>query len=101
MRLADLRRYSVRKQVNITFELQNGMDCVITDRGVAQVPALKGLPDFNLEDELASASAFRLEAGVVPDKRHPPQSRSVSREQMEALTSQSPTAGTPHDHDDE
>ena len=70
MKLADLRRFSVRKQFQIFFRLRNGMECVVTDRGVAQVPGLKGVPDFNLEDELAAAAEFRIEpAGALGERR--------------------------------
>ena len=71
MKLADLRRFSIRKQFKIRFRLQNGMECVVTDRGIAEVPALKGPPDFNLEDELASAREFLLEPAAAPDKKNP------------------------------
>jgi len=61
MKLADLRRLSIRKQLRIRFELPNGMECVITEHGLAQVPALDRVPDFNLEQELGSVSRFVLE----------------------------------------
>ena len=37
----------------IRFVMRNGMECVVTQHGIAQVPALKGIPDFNIERELA------------------------------------------------
>ena len=61
MKLADLRRLSIRKQLRIRFELPNGMECVITEHGLAQVPALDRVPGFNLEEELGSVSQFVLE----------------------------------------
>jgi hypothetical protein len=41
--------------------LRNGKECVVDEHGVARVPALKGVPDFDLEVELAPASEFALE----------------------------------------
>ena len=101
MKLADLRRFSIRKQFKIRFHLQNGLECVITDRGIAEVPALKGPPDFNLEEELASASEFLLESSAAPDKKDPVKPRSVTRNELAAIVSASPTAGATPDHDDE
>jgi len=101
MRLADLRRFSIRKQFRIRFRLQNGLECVITDGGIAQVPALKGPPDFNLEQELASASEFLLEAPAASDKKNPPKPRSLTRDELAAMVTASPAAGAAPDHDDE
>ena len=52
MKLADLRKLSIKKQLRIRFRLKNGMECVINEHGVAQVPALQAPPEFNLEEEL-------------------------------------------------
>ena len=38
MKLADLRRLSIRQNVKIRFQLSNGLECVITERGVARGP---------------------------------------------------------------
>jgi len=101
MKLADLRRFSIRKQFKIRFRLRNGLECVITDRGIAEVPALKGPPDFNLEEELASASEFLLEPAAAPDKKNPVKPRFVRRDELGAMVSASPSAGAAPDHDDE
>ena len=52
MKLLDLRKLAVRQQFRIRFQVSNGLDCVVNQHGVAQVPALRGIPDFNLEKEL-------------------------------------------------
>ena len=57
MTLSDLRKLTVRKQVRIRFRIANGMDCVINEHGVAQVPELRRIADFNLEQAI----------GVGPD----------------------------------
>jgi hypothetical protein len=101
MRLADLRRFSIRKQFKIHFRLQNGMECVVSDRGIAEVPALKGPPAFNLEDELASAKEFLLEPAAAPDKKNPVKPLSVTRDQLAGMVSASPTSGAAPDRDDE
>jgi hypothetical protein len=100
MTLADLRKLSIKKQLRIHFRLQNGMDCVITENGLAQVPELKSIPDFNLEQELVSASQFLLEPVVLAGKKDSPKSRSVGREEMSQLTASGPAAAH-DDHDDE
>ena len=100
MTLSDLRKLSIKQQYRIRFVLPNGMECVITQQGIAQVPALKGIPDFNIERDLASVGEFLLEPAAVSDKKHAPKSRSVTREELAALTGG--TAAPVHDdHEDE
>jgi hypothetical protein len=101
MRLADLRRFTIRKQAQVRFRLRSGLECVITDQGMAQVPDLKGVPDFNLEEELASATEFLLVPTVVSDKKTPVKSRSLSREELAKLAVDGPSAAAAPEHDDE
>ena len=54
MKLADLRRLAIRKDLKIHFRLRNGLECVVNREGIAQVPGLKGVPDFNLDEEPAA-----------------------------------------------
>ena len=68
MKLADLRRLSIRNQLKIRFQLSNGMECVITEHGIAQLPALRRVPDFNLEQELSGVSQFVLEPARLDSK---------------------------------
>jgi hypothetical protein len=105
MTLGDLRKLTIRKQTTIRFKLRNGMECVITEQGIAQVPALKGIPDFNLETELAAAQEFQI---VVPAPAQvkggkdvaPP--RAISRAELAAMTSGgSAAAHAEPDHDEE
>jgi hypothetical protein len=100
MTLADLRKLSIKKQIRIRFSLQNGMECVITEHGVAQIPELKGIPDFNLEQELASAGKFVLEPVVVAEKKSANKPRSIGREELAQMTVSGPAAAH-DDHDDE
>jgi hypothetical protein len=104
MKLAEVRKLSIRQQLKIHFRLRNGMDCVISEHGIAQVPALQGIPDFNLEEELAAASEFLLEPAAIPDKKsdkkNPPKPRSVTRAELAGITSASPSAGAA-EHDEE
>lgn len=105
MKLAELRKLSIRKQLKIHFRLRNGMECVVSEHGIAQVPALKGIPDFNLEEELAAAGEFLLEPAALPDKKSdrktPPQPRSITRAELAGMTSATPSAGTNLEHDEE
>jgi hypothetical protein len=95
VKLADLRRLAVKKQLKIHFRLRNGMECLINDDGVAQVPALRAIPDFSLEDELAAATEFLVEPAA------PATPKKVGRDEMKAMASASPAAAPAPDHDDE
>ena len=105
MTLTDLRKLSIRNQFQIRFHLRNGMECVINDHGVAQVPALKGIPDFNLEEELAFASEFRIEAPLDPlakkSAKTSVRARSVGREEITAMYASVPSASGVPAHEDE
>jgi hypothetical protein len=95
MKLAALRRLSIREQAKIHFRLSNGMECVVNEQGVAQVPGLRGKPGFNLEEELAGAGEFLLE----PAAPRPP--RKLRLEELESMTNASPAAAPAHEHEDE
>jgi hypothetical protein len=101
MTLADLRKLSVRKQFLVHFRLRNGLECIVTEHGIAQVPELRTPPDFNLEEELAHAGDFLLEPAPVSGKPVAPgKPRRVSREELAALISASPAAKTA-EHEEE
>ena len=112
MTLAGLRRLAVRQQSRIHFRLQNGMECVIDEHGIARVPALDSIPDFNLEQELAKAGEFALEdAGAGAASAAAPGRwktdrpvRLLGRDALAAMVSASAPGGlpTPHPgHEDE
>jgi len=102
MTLADLRKLSIKQQYRIRFVLRNGMECVITQHGIAEVPALKEIPNFNLEQELASVGEFLLEPVSLSDKKHAPKPRSVNREELAAMAGADDAAAPAHDdHEDE
>jgi len=65
------------------------MECIVNEHGIAQVPALRTVPAFNLEEELAGATAFVVEAAAL------------SREALTAMALDSPAAVAAHEHDDE
>ncbi len=99
MTLGDLRKFAIRQQTRVRFFLRDGLECVVNELGVAQVPALKGVPGFNLEQELAAAQHFHLDA-LAADPKIPVKTRALRREELAALTGGAPTAEV-HDHDDE
>jgi hypothetical protein len=99
MKLADLRKLSIRKNLKIRFRLSNGLECVVTEQGIAQVPGLNRTADFNIEAELASAAQFILEP-AGGDPKHPVPPRSLGREELASLTAASP-AGAASAHEDE
>jgi hypothetical protein len=102
MKLADLRKFAIRKQTRIRFPLKSGLECVINELGVAQVPALKQPPEFNLEEELAGAGTFVLEPVVPAGTRNPPKAASIARAELSTLTQEGHGAAAAHDeHEDE
>ena len=102
MKLVDLRRMAIRQNTQVRFRMRNGMDCVITEAGVAQVPAWKGIPEFNLEEELDAANSFLLEPVVVTGKgKTPPPPRSVGKAELSEMASGSTGAAAPAEHEDE
>jgi hypothetical protein len=99
MKLADLRKLSIERQYRIHFRLRNGMECVVTEHGIAKVPALGGVPDFNLETELASAHEFLLEPAQAPAGKDAPRPRTASRAELVALTDGGPSRRAAAHHD--
>jgi hypothetical protein len=104
MTLVDLRRLAIRRQSRIRFVLRNGMECVVSADGIARVPDLKSVPEFNLEEELVCATAFTMEPVVPAGMKNPPKSKPVSigRPEMAAMALDSPGSVAARDeHDDE
>jgi len=99
MNLSDLRKVTIKQNLRIRFALANGMECVVNEHGVAQVPALRAVPDFNLEDELTRVSTFVVEPADVAAKSRP-KPRNYTREEMAALAS-SGGGGAAHDEHEE
>jgi hypothetical protein len=102
MTLGDLRKFAIRKQFRVRFALRNGMECVIGEDGVVRIPALKVQPDFKLETDLDEAASFVLEPVTPVGQKNPPKPRSLTRAELVAMTSESPSSVAVHDeHDDE
>jgi hypothetical protein len=87
---------AIRKQLRVRFTTANGVECLITESGLAQVPTLKEVPHFNLEDVLAETVSFRVEP-VATGK-----AQVTSRDQLEQMiAAMAPGAAVgAHDHDD-
>ena len=101
MKLVDLRKLAIKKQHRIRFHLRNGMECVMDQRGVALVPGLDRIPDFNLEQELEAAATFVIEPLNVGEK-NAPKPLTLAREELAAMMHAAPGAAGHHDdHDDE
>jgi hypothetical protein len=99
MKLSDLRRVTVRKNLRIRFALSNGMECVLNEHGIAQVPALRAVPAFNLEQEFAAAREFVVEAADATEKDKARQKpRRYTRDEMAALATAG--VGSPSGHDE-
>ncbi|MBS1859979.1 MAG: hypothetical protein JST11_31710 [Acidobacteria bacterium] len=101
MKLLDLRKLAIRKQQKIRFRVRNGMECVLNESGVALVPGLDRVADFDLEEEMAAASTFVLESASSGPK-NPVRARTVAREELAAMVTAAPAGAAHHDeHDDE
>ena len=102
MTLADLRRLAVKKQLKLHFRLKNGMECIVNEEGVAQIPTLRAIPDFNLEEELAHVTQFTLDPVITGEKSRarPPQPQNMSREELSALAGVSAAEPEHQDHDE-
>ena len=102
MNLADLRRVTVKKHLRIRFTLSNGMECVVNEHGVAQVPALRAVPSFNLEGELAQAGQFLLDpVPEGPKDRDAMRPRRCTRDELSAMAGAGNSAVAAHDeHED-
>lgn len=96
MKLADLRRLSIRQEARIHFRIQNGMECIITEHGLAQVPGLSSIPDFNLEQELAAAGEFLFEP-VLPSSKP----RQMPRAELESMLGATTSTAAAHEHEEE
>ena len=106
MKLSDLRKVTVKKHLRIRFSLSNGMECVVNEHGIAQVPALRAVPAFNLEQELVGVQTFLVEPADAHAKdkdkdKGKPKPRSYTRDQMSALATAGLGAEAAHDeHED-
>jgi hypothetical protein len=102
MKLSDLRKVTVKKRLRIRFPLSNGMECVVNEHGIARVPALRAVPSFNLEEELAGVREFVVEPADTGEKdRGKPKARSYTRDEMTAFATAGAGAEAGHDeHDD-
>jgi len=101
MTLVDLRKLAIRKRSQIRFNLRNGMSCVINETGVARVPDLKAVPEFNLEEELGAATEFVVEA-VLPEGSKAAKGKPVVMNRDQIVAQLAPAAVAAHDeHDDE
>ena len=101
MTLADLRRLTIRKQLKIRFRLRNGMECTVTEYGIAKIPQLKVTPDFNLEEELASATEFEVEPVTPPNAKNPVRPRTIARAEMAGMSEAAPAAASAPSHEDD
>ena len=102
MKLTDLRRVAVKNGLRVRFSLSNGMECVLNEHGLAQVPALRAVPAFNLEEELAAAQEFLVEpAEAGENDRNKTRPRRYTRSEMAALATAGPGGDAGHDEHEE
>ena len=104
MKLVDLRKLSIRQQVRIRFRIGSGLECVVTEHGVAQVPGLRAIPDFNLEQELASASEFVLEpveTHAASGRKGAPSARQIGRGELASMVASAAPGAAAPEHEEE
>ena len=101
MKLAELRKFSIKQKTRIHFALAGGLECVITEHGLAQIPGLHGAPQFDLESELAAAREFRFEPAVQSDRKHPAPIRTLTREEVARLLGPASATAASAEHEDE
>ena len=99
MKLADLRRIAIKSSTRIRFPLSNGMECIVSEHGVAQVPAMRAAGGFNLEDELTRAAQFTLE-NAAPGEKNKARKQTLTREQMAAMLGSKSAEAAADDHED-
>lgn len=100
MKLQDVRKLTIKQKLEVHFKLKNGQECVINRQGVAQVPGLRSIPDFNLEEELGAASEFQVDSLTETDKRGVPARRRVTAAELSQMAT-APSGAAPAEHDDE
>lgn len=100
MNLADLRKVTVKKHLRIRFALSNGMECVLNEHGLAQIPALRAVPLLNLEEELGGVTEFMVESAATGQKEKATVRR-YSREELSALAATGESGEAGHDEHDE
>jgi hypothetical protein len=99
MKLADLRRTAIKTSVRFRFPLSNGMECVLNEHGIAEIPALQSVPNFDLEEELARAPHFTMEPVAVLEKnKNRPQV--FTRAELAALLGPKTAEAAHDDHED-
>lgn len=99
MKLADLRKLATKQETRIRFAVTGGLECVITERGIAEVPGLRGIPKFNLETELASAHEFHFEPARHPGRKGPVPTRLLTRDEVAHLLAPAPAAAAECDEE--
>lgn len=96
MKLNDVRKLAVRRQVKVRFLLSTGDECVVNEQGVGKVPALKAPPQFDLENEFSRAISFVLETPSAKVER-----KTITRQDLERMVVAGPSdTDHPHDHDE-
>jgi hypothetical protein len=101
MKLTDLRKLTVKKHLRVHFHLQNGLECIIDEHGLAQIPALNKVPDFNLEQELVAVTEFVLEMPKETDKKGVARRETLRREQLAAMTNAPAAGAAAAEHEEE
>jgi hypothetical protein len=98
--LVDLRKLSIRRDLRIRFPLNGGMECLIDEHGIAQVPGLRSIPKFNLEEELAAAQQFIVESPVGVSRKTAAR-RTVDRRELETMAAGAGGAASSGEHEDD
>lgn len=100
MKLSDIRRATVKKQLRVKFKLPNGMECIVDEHGLAKVPELKVVPDFDLEEALTTVQQFQIETVVEEPAKSKVQHLPLAEFQKLMAVAGGSASALVHDHDE-
>lgn len=100
MKLAELKKLAIRKQMRIRFAVDSA-EALIDEHGIARVPSLRNVPAFNLDEVLGSVTQFKVETLGADGKSKGAQT-AKPEELVKLLASLHPTgpAKPADDHDE-
>ena len=71
--------------MRVRFQVEGAGACLVDEQGILKIPALKGVPDYNLADLLGMVEQFTVETVGNPPKR-----QKVSRQELEGRLGEGP-----------
>ncbi|MCC7236316.1 MAG: hypothetical protein IT163_13475 [Bryobacterales bacterium] len=104
MKLLDVRRLAIENVSRVRFSTSEGTECLIDEHGVARIPQVRGVPEFDLENEFASVREFTYEpAAKARNARSQAAARRLTRSELEQMCERKELAAhaaASQDHDE-